>query len=117
MCMSMCIHVHGHASHCYIRDGSFTCNLFLSCMLFICFLLFFFSITNMHSSTGQTEDILPGEWVAFVIWYYCVLWVWLQTWLPWQKYMCAYTVAVNKKLTLRFHFYDRGTVLGRAVKQ
>ena len=29
----------------------------------------------------------------------------------------VYTVAVNKKLTLHFHFYDRGTVLGRAVKR
>ena len=27
------------------------------------------------------------------------------------------TVAVNKKLTLCFHFYDRGTVVRRAVKR
>ena len=32
-----------------------------------------------------------------------------------QSFM--YTVAVNKKLTLCFHFYDRGTVVRRAVKR
>ena len=30
---------------------------------------------------------------------------------------CIYTVAVNKKLTLRLRFYDHRTVVRRAVKR
>ena len=33
------------------------------------------------------------------------------------RIIILYTVAVNKKLTLCFRFYDRGTVLGRTVKR